>query len=145
MALICAKAFGATKVCITDINQSRLDLAKKVGADQTFHISIKGFNDKEFAKNLVKEFGYSPDRTIECTGAESSHLKKNKIIFNIFTKIFAPKKKICISMAIYATKTGGKISHIGFGPNKVTIPLNTIVMKELDLVGSCRIKDEFSI
>ena len=73
MAMLCAKAFGASKVCITDIDAAKLDLAKKLGADQTFHVDTKNFNDQEFAKKLQKEFGYPPDTTIECTGVESSN------------------------------------------------------------------------
>lgn len=73
MAMLCAKAFGAAKVCITDLDQSKLDLAKKMGADQVFQIDPKTFNEKEFAKKLEKDFGHSPERCIECTGVESSN------------------------------------------------------------------------
>ena len=84
MAMLCAKAFGAIKVCITDIDPFKLELAKSLGADKTFLIDPNTFNDIEFAKNLVKEFGYSPDTTIECTGLESSNFLYNfefKILF----------------------------------------------------------------
>lgn len=91
LAMLCAKAFGATKVCITDIDQSKLDLAKKMGADQTFLIDTKNFDDKKFAENLQKEFGYPPDITIECTGVESSNSKitfsENLLLFFNF-KVF---------------------------------------------------------
>ncbi len=119
MSLLCAKAFGAAKVFITDINQSRLDLAKKMGADGTYCIDLKTFKDSEFAQFLCKEMGDSPDTTLECTGVESS-----------------------LSTAIYATKSGGKVCLIGLGPPKVKVPLSSATMREIELIGTCRIKDE---
>ena len=84
MAMLCAKAFGADKVCITDIDPSKLDLAKRMGADNTFLVNPKNFNDQEFEKNLQKDFGCSPDTTIECTGVESSNAFIN---YELFLKI----------------------------------------------------------
>ena len=107
MALLCAKAFGAHKVFITDINRSRLDLAKNMGADQTYLIDPKNFNERQFAQTLKKEMGDSPDTTLECSGVESS-----------------------VSMAIYATKSGGKVCIIGLGPPKVKVPLSSATMRE---------------
>ena len=86
MAMLCAKAFGASKVCITDIDQNKLELAKKLGANQTFLVETKNFNDKEFAKKLEKEFGHPPDRCIECTGVETSNY--NHYSYLLFTSEF---------------------------------------------------------
>jgi L-iditol 2-dehydrogenase len=97
--LVCGA--GAAKVFITDINQSRLGLAKKMGADGTYCIDLKTFKDSEFAQFLCKEVGDSPDTILEYTGVESS-----------------------LSTAIYATKSGGKICLIGLGPLKVKVPLS---------------------
>ncbi|XP_054165576.1 sorbitol dehydrogenase-like [Oppia nitens] len=121
MAMLCSKAFGATKVCITDINKSRLDLAKSLGADQVFLIDVKDFNDEKFAQNMNKDFG-KIDKTIECSGVESS-----------------------LSTAIYATRIGGQICLVGLGPKKVKVPISTAIMKEINLIGSCRIKDDYEL
>lgn len=45
-------------------------------------------------------------------------------------------------MAVFATKVGGKICPLGLGPLKVNIPMSTATMREIELIGSCRIKDE---
>ena len=45
-------------------------------------------------------------------------------------------------MAIYAMKSGGKICALGLGREKVNIPMSLATMKELEIVGSCRINDE---
>jgi L-iditol 2-dehydrogenase len=109
MSFLCAKAFGAVKVFITDINHSRLDLAKKLGVDGVYLIDPKTFNDKEAAKTIVEEMGEAPDISIECSGVESS-----------------------ISMAIFATKSGGKVGIVGLGP-KARVPLSSAAMREVDL------------
>lgn len=72
MSCLCAKAFGATKVFITDIVESRLNLAKKLGADGVYLIDPKNFNAKEAARAIKKEMDGAPEVTIECTGVESS-------------------------------------------------------------------------
>ena len=45
-------------------------------------------------------------------------------------------------MSIYATKIGGKICVLGLEPVKVKIPMSTVTIREIELIGSCRIKDE---
>jgi L-iditol 2-dehydrogenase len=118
MSFLCAKAFGAAKVFITDINNSRLDLAKKLGVDGVYRIDPKTFNDKEAANTIRELMGAAPDITIECSGVESS-----------------------TNMAIFATKSGGKVGIVGLGP-KASVPLSSAAMREVDLIGVCRIKDE---
>lgn len=119
MSLLCAKAFGANKVFITDVSKSRLELAKKLGADSTFLIDQRNFNDWEFAQTIIREMGDNPDISFECTGVDSS-----------------------TSLAIYATKNGGKVAIIGLGANKTRIPVVYAAMREIDLIGICRFKDE---
>lgn len=46
-----------------------MKVAKELGADMTFKITSR--NGKEVAQQINKEFG-PVDKTIECTGAESS-------------------------------------------------------------------------
>ncbi|CAG2162892.1 unnamed protein product, partial [Oppiella nova] len=118
--IICI-AFGATKVCITDIDQSRLNLAKKMGADQTFLIDTKTFNDIEFVKTLNTQFGRI-DTCIECSGVESS-----------------------VSTAIHATRIGGRICTLGLGPAKIRVPMSAATLREIDIIGSCRIKDDYPL
>jgi len=94
---------------------------KKLGVDGVYLIDPKTFNDKEAAKTIVEEMGEAPDITIECSGVESS-----------------------VSMAIYATKSGGKVGIVGLGP-KVRVPLSCAAMREVDLIGVCRIKDDYPL
>lgn len=56
-------------VFVKDLDESRLKVAKELGADTTFKITSR--DGKEVAEQINKEFG-NVDKTIECTGAESS-------------------------------------------------------------------------
>ena len=72
MAALSAKAFGANKVFVTDIVESRLNLAKKLGADGVYLIDPKTFDPKQAAKDIREQMGSPPEVTIECSGVESS-------------------------------------------------------------------------
>ncbi|XP_075584990.1 sorbitol dehydrogenase isoform X2 [Dermatophagoides farinae] len=124
MAMLAAKAFGSNRVCVTDIKQTRLDLAQQMGADHCYWIDLsqKDLNEKDRAAHIVEMMGRPPDITLECTGVASSQ-----------------------SMAIHATKHGGRIAIVGLGPPSNGIPLSTMTMKEIDLIGVCRIKDDYSL
>ena len=53
----------------SDLDENRLKIAKSLGADVVFKAG--GCDAKSLAKQIRDEFGMA-DRTIECTGAESS-------------------------------------------------------------------------
>lgn len=52
-----------------DLDENRLKMAKALGADLVFKAG--GCDARTMAKQIEKEFGMA-DRTIECSGAESS-------------------------------------------------------------------------
>ncbi|OTF77432.1 sorbitol dehydrogenase-like protein [Euroglyphus maynei] len=124
MAMLVAKAFGSNRVCVTDIKQTRLDLAKKMGADHCYWIDLsqKDLNAEDRAAHIVEMMGRPPDITLECTGVASSQ-----------------------SLAIHATEHGGRIAIVGLGQPSNGIPLSTMTMKEIDLIGVCRIKDDYPL
>ncbi|KAF6023182.1 hypothetical protein EB796_018515 [Bugula neritina] len=114
LAMMSAKAYGASEVVITDISQSRLDFAKKMGAD---HILLVDTKDAQEMAGRVKDSlgGRMPEITIECSGAESA-----------------------IQMAIYATKSGGMVCLVGLGPPEVKVPIVNAACREVDIRGVFR-------
>lgn len=54
-----------------DLFESRLEKAKELGADFTLQI-VRGESAQDTAKKISETIGAMPDRTIECTGAESA-------------------------------------------------------------------------
>lgn len=111
--LLTAKAMGATKVCITDIAQNRLEVAKKMGADHT--VLVNTGDAEALAKKIKELMGGMPDITIECSGAEPS-----------------------IRLGIFATKSGGMMVLVGLGPPEVKIPVVNAAVREVDIRGIFR-------
>jgi len=116
VCMLVARAAGATKIIMTDINETRLQAAKKLGADAVFNSSLP---ESELL-SLLGEF--SPiSQTLECSGAESA-----------------------IILAIRATTAGGKIVSIGRSAKPFqTIPLFEAADKEIDLLGTFRYHDSY--
>ncbi|KAK3739023.1 hypothetical protein QZH41_010481 [Actinostola sp. cb2023] len=110
--LLTAKACGASKVAITDLDESRLAKAKELGADYT--IKVESRDGKEVAKKVMEVMGPA-DKTIECTGAESS-----------------------IHTGIYATKSGGVLVIVGMGKSEINLPIVDALVREVDIRGIFR-------
>ena len=109
MCVLAAKAFGASKIVVVDLEAARLDVAKRCGATTV----VQASNEPTF--KVKDHLTSAPDVTMECTGAEA-----------------------CISMAIEATASGGKVVAIGCGPAYVTVPLIQASTREVDILGNFR-------
>lgn len=72
VSLIVAKQMGASNVIITDLLQSRLDVAKDLGADFTLVIE-KSDTEQQLTKKVHALLGGdAPNKTVDCTGAEAT-------------------------------------------------------------------------
>jgi L-iditol 2-dehydrogenase len=60
-----------TDCCLFDINEERLKLAKKIGADHTVLVT-RDTKEEEMVNKRHQLFGKEADITIECSGAPSS-------------------------------------------------------------------------
>ncbi|CAG0906513.1 unnamed protein product [Cyprideis torosa] len=72
LCMMTAKSMGATDVVITDIDESRLSMAKGFGAS----CAINVLRNAEEVPQLIRNsfHGEGPDVTIECSGAQQSVL-----------------------------------------------------------------------
>ena len=109
LALQAAKAKGAGVVVVTDVNDSRLEFAKKLGADLAFNPT---------KVNLVEEikeitYGVGADVAIEAVGFEAT--------FN---------------QAMAVTKTGGQMTVIGNSQRMAQTNIQEIVVRELTIRGN---------
>ncbi|GIY28652.1 sorbitol dehydrogenase [Caerostris darwini] len=111
--LLTCKAMGATKIIVTDISESRLDIAKKIGA--TYQLCVKDINTETALSEIKSMLGGSPDITIECSGAESS-----------------------IRLGILVTKSGGVVMLVGLGASEINIPIIEASVREVDIKGIFR-------
>jgi len=116
LAVQAFKHFGCMKVFAVDLEQSKLDTAKKLGADDTFLAT----DPYLFAKLNAAAGGRGIDIAAEVVGAQKS-----------------------ITTAIEAVRRGGKVTLIGNLSPKVEIPLQTVVTRQISLLGSCASAGEY--
>jgi L-idonate 5-dehydrogenase len=107
---------GATEVVITDLLDEPLETAKKMGATETVNVS-------HVEKNTLTDG--SRKRAFDVAFEASGNLK-------------------ALESCILATRVGGKVVQVGsLPPGSSAAPLNKIMAKELDLLGSFRFADEY--
>jgi L-iditol 2-dehydrogenase len=116
LAIQAFRVFGCSKVYAVDLEQSRLELARQLGADATF----LGTDPDLIAKLKSLTEGQGPDIAVEVVGAEKTVL-----------------------MAIEAVRRGGTVTLIGNLAPKVEIPLQIVVTRQLRLLGSCASAGEY--
>ncbi len=131
-AMQCAKYLGAEKVIAIDIDEKRLELAKKLGfAD----FVLTGGNCEEKVKEIVK---YGADAVIECAGAEDT--------FELAYKIARPNAVIAI-VAMYEKNQILPLPQM-YGKNLTfkTGGVDAVHCKELvDLISKGKISTDFLI
>ncbi|KAF7993931.1 hypothetical protein HCN44_011200 [Aphidius gifuensis] len=119
VTLLVAKAMGASMVVITDLVQSRLDVAKQLGADDTFLVP-RDATEEKIVESIHGLFNGEPDKTIDASGAQST-----------------------IRTAILATKAGGTAVLVGMGAPEVKIPLINALIREVDIRGVFRYANDY--
>lgn len=108
MAAAIAKKGGARHVVITDINDYRLDLAKKMGATTTVNVS------KESVKEVMKTLGLNYGFTV---GLEMSGHPQG------------------LNTLLECSQHGGKIALLGLLPPETLIDWDLVIFKMLILKG----------
>lgn len=110
MAMQIAKAFGArTLVSGTDIDSKRLEMAKRLGADDTINVQQDSLADRVNALSR----GYGADVVLECSGSP----------FAIDADLDVIKKR-------------GWFTQIGLPGKKIEFNIERVCFKELHFAGS---------
>ncbi len=108
MAVAICRFAGARYIVVSDLSDSRLEIAKKMGADLTINPS-KG----EKARDAIDKLGmYGFDIGLEMSGSPAAF---NDMIDNMYN--------------------GSKIALLGILPNTTTVPWDKIIFKALSLKG----------
>ena len=108
MAAVVARHVGARHVVITDVNEYRLDLAKKLGAEVV--VDVRKSTLKDVMKSLKMTEGF--DVGLEMSGNGTA-----------------------LNDMVESMKNGGKIALLGIMPPETTIPWNQVIFKGLYLKG----------
>lgn len=116
LTLQAARAAGCSRVFISDVDETRLKLAKEVGADETLHCS-----GAELVKQVLRlTNGLGVDLALEAVGRNET-----------------------VAGAIDCTRKGGTVTLIGNIMPEVTLPLQKVVTRQLRLQGSCASSGEY--
>ncbi|MFC3034157.1 L-threonine 3-dehydrogenase [Pseudoalteromonas fenneropenaei] len=108
MAAAVAKHVGARHVVITDVNEYRLELARKMGATRAVNIA------NENLKDVMKELGMTEgfDIGLEMSGVPAA-----------------------FSSMLNSMNHGGKIAMLGIPPSDMAIDWNQVIFKGLVIKG----------
>ncbi len=107
---------ACSPVLAVDVDEERLSLARQLGAEHTFLGT-----DNDIAERLKRiTNGQGPDYAFEAVGSQSS-----------------------VVTAIESVRRGGTVTLIGNLASKVEIPLQTVVTRQLRLLGSCASAGEY--
>jgi L-iditol 2-dehydrogenase len=116
LTLQAARAAGASRVLVADIDQSRLKRAEDVGADETLLLS-----GSELVQEMLRRTGgRGVDLVLEAVGREET-----------------------ISASIASVRKGGTVTLIGNISPEVKIPLQVVVSRQIRLQGSCASSGEY--
>ena len=108
MAVAICRHVGARHVVITDVNQYRLDLAKKMGATRTVNIATQSLRDVMRELSIVEGF----DVGMEMSGVPSA-----------------------LRQMLEVMNHGGKIAMLGIPPGECAIDWNQVIFKGLVIKG----------
>lgn len=109
---------GANPIIAIDLDDGKLELAKKFGATHTFKSTDENLSDKikDLTKNRGSDFGF------EVVGISET-----------------------VNLCINNLRKGGTAVLVGNLSPEVTIPLQRVVTTEISLLGSCAINGEYEL
>jgi len=106
---------GCSRVFIADIDATRLDLARQLGATDVLHLS-----GPDLAREILAQTGAGVGVAFEAVGRQET-----------------------IDTAIAAVRKGGTVTLIGNIAPQVTIPLQAVVSRQLRLQGTAASSGEY--
>ena len=115
LSILCARRAGADRIVACDLSDFTLAMARQAGADEVVNLKDTPDGLTPFAADKG-----TFDLLYECSGAQAA-----------------------LVSAIGALAPGGIILQLGLGGD-MTLPMQTITAKELDLRGSFRFHPEFA-
>jgi len=116
LAVQALRVYGCSKIIAVDLEESKLALARSLGADETFLAADPDL----LAKLKAATGGRGPDIAVEVVGVQKS-----------------------ILTAINSVRRGGTVTLVGNLSPVVEIPLQDVVTKQLRLLGSCASAGEY--
>ncbi len=108
MAVAICRQNGARRIIVTDVNQYRLDLAKRMGADAIVNLQHDRLEDAMHAQGMVEGF----DVGLEMSGSGAA-----------------------LNQLLKSMRNGGKVALLGIAGPGTVIDWNDVIFKGLTLQG----------
>ena len=117
LTLQALRSAGCGLIVSVDLAADRLRLAKQLGADETIQAE-----DGVDVPSVVREMtgGLGPDLVMEAVGADPT-----------------------VAMSIESVRKGGRVTLIGNTVPNVSFALQSVVTRELDVLGSCASSNDY--
>ncbi|KAI5658806.1 hypothetical protein M9H77_27599 [Catharanthus roseus] len=122
VSLLAARAFGSPRIAVVDVDDYRLQVAKKLGANVVVKVSNNVQDVGAEVNRIQKAAGFEIDVSLDCAG---------------FTKT--------MTTALSATRNGGKVCLVGMGHCDMTLPLTPAASREVDILGIFRYKNTWPL
>lgn len=110
------RAAGAGRIISVDLEDDRLELARKSGADVT--LNSRSADVVAAVRDLTE--GRGADVVLEAVGANAT-----------------------VTMSIESARKGGTVTLIGNVTSKVDLPLQSVVTREVAVLGSCASANDY--
>lgn len=116
LTVIAARRAGALEIVATDVTDATLKVARRVGADATVNVS-----EKDALARYEADKG-TFDVMFECSGNEKA-----------------------LAGALTSVRPMGIVVQVGIAGHGMTLPMNVVVAKEIELCGTFRFHEEFAL
>lgn len=110
------RAGGAARVLVSDVDETRLQMAREMGASQTFLATGAALT----AEILAQTDGSGVDLVLEAVGREET-----------------------IGTGIDCVRKGGTVTLVGNLSSQIALPLQKVVSRQIRLQGSCASAGEY--
>ncbi|KAE8682340.1 GroES-like zinc-binding alcohol dehydrogenase family protein isoform 2 [Hibiscus syriacus] len=122
VTMMAARAFGAPRIVIVDVDDNRLSVAQNLGADGIVNVSTDIQDVPKEVEEICKVMKARVDVCFDCAG---------------FNKT--------MTTALSATRAGGKVCLVGMGHNEMTVPLTPAAAREVDVIGIFRYRNTWPL
>jgi len=122
ITLLAARAFGAPRIVIVDVDDCRLSIAKSLGVDKTVIASTNIEDIGNEVEQVQQAMGTGIDVSFDCVGLNKT-----------------------MSTALNATRSGGKVCLIGLAQTQTTAPLTPAAAREVDVIGIFRYRNTWPL
>jgi L-idonate 5-dehydrogenase len=116
LSVLAARLAGAAEIVVTDVTSTPFEIARAFGATAAIDMAA----DPQRLARYEPDKGYF-DVLLECSGNERA-----------------------LTGALAAVRPQGTIVQVGLG-GSFTLPINIVVAKELELIGTFRFHEEFAL